>query len=151
VQPFSDLSPTRLMSIFYCFYFWDSPNLEGQVPVFISPRNRVAQLYPPALGLDSLVGLIRQTQPLHAPNRKHCFFVDVVWWCITCSIVEALFVWYQTMWQYHVSQLTYCCMIPLLSWSLFLPNRSLASAISLAPLFCFSGVSVHNILNSLYA
>jgi hypothetical protein len=30
---------------------WDSPNLEGQVPVFISPRNIVAQLYPRALGL----------------------------------------------------------------------------------------------------
>jgi hypothetical protein len=29
---------------------WDSPNLEGQVPVFISPRHRVAQLYPQALG-----------------------------------------------------------------------------------------------------
>jgi hypothetical protein len=29
----------------------DSPNLEGQVPVYISPRNRVAQLYPQALGL----------------------------------------------------------------------------------------------------
>jgi hypothetical protein len=28
----------------------DSPNLEDQVPVFISPRNRVAQLYPQALG-----------------------------------------------------------------------------------------------------
>jgi hypothetical protein len=28
----------------------DSPNLEGQVPVFISPRNRVAQLYSQALG-----------------------------------------------------------------------------------------------------
>jgi hypothetical protein len=28
----------------------DSPNLEGQVPVFISPRNRVAKLYPLALG-----------------------------------------------------------------------------------------------------
>jgi hypothetical protein len=28
----------------------DSPNLEGQVHVFISPRNRVAQLYPQALG-----------------------------------------------------------------------------------------------------
>jgi hypothetical protein len=26
----------------------DSPNLEGQVPVFISPRNRVARLYPQA-------------------------------------------------------------------------------------------------------
>jgi hypothetical protein len=28
----------------------DSPNLEGQVLVFISPRNRVARLYPQALG-----------------------------------------------------------------------------------------------------
>jgi hypothetical protein len=28
----------------------DSSNLEGQVPVFISPRKRVARLYPPALG-----------------------------------------------------------------------------------------------------
>jgi hypothetical protein len=27
-----------------------SPNLEGQVPVFISLRNRVVQLYPQALG-----------------------------------------------------------------------------------------------------
>jgi hypothetical protein len=26
----------------------DCPNLEGQVPVFLSPRNRVAQLYPKA-------------------------------------------------------------------------------------------------------
>jgi hypothetical protein len=40
------------MSIFYCLYFRDSPNLEDQVPVFISPRNRVAQLYPQALSLD---------------------------------------------------------------------------------------------------
>jgi hypothetical protein len=28
---------------------WDFPNLEGQVPTFISPRNRLAQLYPQAL------------------------------------------------------------------------------------------------------
>jgi hypothetical protein len=28
----------------------DSTNLEGQVPVFISRRNRVARLYPQALG-----------------------------------------------------------------------------------------------------
>jgi hypothetical protein len=41
-------SPTELTAIFYCL-IWDSPNLEGQVPVFISPRNRVAQLYPRAL------------------------------------------------------------------------------------------------------
>jgi hypothetical protein len=28
----------------------DAPNMEGQVPVFITPRNTVAQLYPQALG-----------------------------------------------------------------------------------------------------
>jgi hypothetical protein len=55
-QSFSDVSPAGLMSFVYCLYFWDSPNLEGQVPVFIPPpppRNRVAQLYPRALGLSS--------------------------------------------------------------------------------------------------
>jgi hypothetical protein len=31
-------------------HFRDSPNLEGKVPVFISTRNRVARLYPQALG-----------------------------------------------------------------------------------------------------
>jgi hypothetical protein len=44
-------SPAELTAIFYCL-IWESPNLEGQVPVFISPRNSVAQLYPRAL--DSL-------------------------------------------------------------------------------------------------
>jgi hypothetical protein len=42
-------SPAELTAIFYCL-IWDSSNLESQVPVFISPRNRVAQLYPRALG-----------------------------------------------------------------------------------------------------
>jgi hypothetical protein len=42
-------NPAELMALFYCL-IWDSPNLECQVPVFISPRNRVAQLYPQALG-----------------------------------------------------------------------------------------------------
>jgi hypothetical protein len=41
-------SPAELTAIFYCL-IWDSPNREGQVTVFISPRNRVAQLYPRAL------------------------------------------------------------------------------------------------------
>jgi hypothetical protein len=36
-------SPSELTAIFY-YLIWDSPNLVGQVPVFISPRNRVAQL-----------------------------------------------------------------------------------------------------------
>jgi hypothetical protein len=38
-------SPAELKAIFY-YLIWDSPNLEGQDPVFISSRNRVAQLYP---------------------------------------------------------------------------------------------------------
>jgi hypothetical protein len=42
-------SPAELMAIFYCL-IWDSTSLEDQVPVFISPRNRLAQLYPQALG-----------------------------------------------------------------------------------------------------
>jgi hypothetical protein len=47
--PLSGPSPADLMTTFYCL-IWDSPNLEVQVPVFISPRNSVAQLYPRALG-----------------------------------------------------------------------------------------------------
>jgi hypothetical protein len=39
----------RVTAIFYCL-ICDSPKLEGQVPVFISPRNRVTQLYPRTLG-----------------------------------------------------------------------------------------------------
>jgi hypothetical protein len=39
----------RTQTIFYCLIL-DSLNLEGQIPVFISPRNRVAQLYSRALG-----------------------------------------------------------------------------------------------------
>jgi hypothetical protein len=58
----------------------DSPNLEGHVPVFISPRNWVGQLSPQAL--DSLFvtsydsqgyGGVIQTR-LYAGNRKHCSF-----------------------------------------------------------------------------
>jgi hypothetical protein len=41
--------PAALTPTFNCLR-WDSPNLEGQVPKFICPRNRVAQVYPQALG-----------------------------------------------------------------------------------------------------
>jgi hypothetical protein len=44
-------SLAELTTIFYCL-IWDSTHLDGQVPVFISTRNRVVQLYPRAL--DSL-------------------------------------------------------------------------------------------------
>jgi hypothetical protein len=42
-------SPAELTALFCCL-IWDSPNLEGQVPVFISARKRVTQFYPRALG-----------------------------------------------------------------------------------------------------
>jgi hypothetical protein len=45
-------SPAELTTIFYCL-IWDYPNMECQVPVFVFPRNRVAQLYPRALGTNS--------------------------------------------------------------------------------------------------
>jgi hypothetical protein len=48
-QSLSGLCPTELTAAFYCL-IWDSPNLEGQVPVVISPRNRVVQVHPRALG-----------------------------------------------------------------------------------------------------
>jgi hypothetical protein len=48
-QSLSDHSPAELKTIFYCL-IWESLNLEGQVLVFISSRNRVTQLYPRALG-----------------------------------------------------------------------------------------------------
>jgi hypothetical protein len=38
----------------------DSPNLEDQVPVFISPRNRVAHLYPKELGSLSVAFTTRR-------------------------------------------------------------------------------------------
>jgi hypothetical protein len=40
-QSFSNRSPVRLITIFYCLKFEITSNLEGQVPVFTSPRNRV--------------------------------------------------------------------------------------------------------------
>jgi hypothetical protein len=42
----------------------DSPILVGQVPVFISLRNRVAQLYPQGLGFFRKVRLSQKTVPL---------------------------------------------------------------------------------------
>jgi hypothetical protein len=45
-QSLSGPSPAELTTIFYSF-IWHSPYLDGQVLLFISPRNRVAQLYLP--------------------------------------------------------------------------------------------------------
>jgi hypothetical protein len=71
--------PVELTAILYCL-IWDSPNLEGQVSVFMSPKNRVAQLYPPGTGflfcrLLRLGGLpwssgLSQSQSHITPDRQ---------------------------------------------------------------------------------
>jgi hypothetical protein len=42
--------PRGLITICYCLRLENPVKLEGHIPVFISPRNRVVQLYPRALG-----------------------------------------------------------------------------------------------------
>jgi hypothetical protein len=69
---------------------WDSLNLEGQVPVFISSRNRLTQLYPQALdslwtpptSSKSLEQLISFIISRHRLLRKHRFqkFLDCCGW-----------------------------------------------------------------------
>jgi hypothetical protein len=63
-------SPAEITAIFYCL-IWDFPNLEAQVPVFISPRNRVAQLYPRALGSPFVVSYDTQGSGGGIPTRLH--------------------------------------------------------------------------------
>jgi hypothetical protein len=48
----------------------DSPNLEGQAPVFISPRNRVPQLYPQTLGSLSIASYYSQGSLLHGVDSQ---------------------------------------------------------------------------------
>jgi hypothetical protein len=58
----------------------DSPNVEIQVPVFISPRNRVAQLYPQAMSsLSDSQGYVGENQnPTPHHGRPVCY-ASVFW------------------------------------------------------------------------
>jgi hypothetical protein len=57
----------------------DLTNLEGQVPVFISPRNRVAQVYHQALG--SLFVASYDSQNLHALLHGQLYMFFLTWFC----------------------------------------------------------------------
>jgi hypothetical protein len=66
VQSLNGQSRAELVTVLYCL-IWDSSNLEGQVAIFMSPRNRVSQLYPPGTGLP-LHYLLGQCQvPVYLP------------------------------------------------------------------------------------
>jgi hypothetical protein len=66
----------------------DSPNLEGQIPVFISNRNRVAWLYPQALGSlylssydsEGYGGGIRPRLHAGALSGYSCLNVSLILW-----------------------------------------------------------------------
>jgi hypothetical protein len=75
-------NPAKLAAIFYCL-IWDPPNLEGQVLVFISPRNRVAQLYPRALGL---IAMLRCAYVLHKHRDMYIYIYIYIYICIYTHI-----------------------------------------------------------------
>jgi hypothetical protein len=70
----------------------DSPNLENQVPVFISPRNSVAQLYPQAL--VSLFVTELRWRYLNLPPRRgldvwfDCTYVETCLFCFVFPIAD---------------------------------------------------------------
>jgi hypothetical protein len=87
VQSLNGPSHAEPETILYCI-IWDSPNLEGQVPVFISPRNRVAQLNPRELGslyvasCDSQGyggGILTLSQP-GRPGPRICIYPSGTGW-----------------------------------------------------------------------
>jgi hypothetical protein len=90
-QSRSGLSPAGLKTIFYCPNFWDSPNLEGQVPVFISPRNKVAQIYPRALGSLSVASYDSQGCGGGILTRLHTGIRDIYLQNAGCASDEWLF------------------------------------------------------------
>jgi hypothetical protein len=68
----------------------DSPNLEGHVPVFISPRNRVARLYPHSLGSLFIVSYDSQGYGGGIRTRLHggvgCLIWSYLTWKHVCSL-----------------------------------------------------------------
>jgi hypothetical protein len=104
-QSVSGPSPSGLMITIYCLRFWDSPNLEHKVPVFITPRNVMARLCPQALGYVTHLSKITPLYTL-GTNRTEsstakCSYI--VWWrryplgphrkhgsTVSCAIVYAL-------------------------------------------------------------
>jgi hypothetical protein len=85
-QSFSGQSPSGHMTICYCLRF-DSPPT-WKVPVFISPRNRVAQLYPQTLG--SLFVASYDSQGYSAFQLVHWRWpLPSNGWCLVCFEVVA--------------------------------------------------------------
>jgi hypothetical protein len=65
------------------------PNLEGQVPIFISPRNRVAQLHPQVLGSIFVASYDFQCYGEGTLTRLKNFLLCLWWLSVLCVIMTA--------------------------------------------------------------
>jgi hypothetical protein len=70
----SAITHAEPVTILYCL-IWDSLNLEGQVPVFISPRNRVAQLVKTA---SQLCRILFEALPLHTQDTPYLTWTPIL-------------------------------------------------------------------------
>jgi hypothetical protein len=83
-------SPAEFTTTIYCLRFKTPPNLVGQVPLFISPRARVAQLHPEALSslfvasydLQGYDGGIRPRLHMHMSSTVSYMYVFISHPCI---------------------------------------------------------------------
>jgi hypothetical protein len=71
-------NPAELTALFYCL-IWNAPNLANQVPLIISPRNRVAQLYPRAFGSLSVASYESQGIGGGILTRIHTFLCSTLY------------------------------------------------------------------------
>jgi hypothetical protein len=86
------------MSILYCLYFLDSPNLKGQVPVFISPQEQGSPVIPLGNGLSETSKKVEVMLRLtDSQSVKYVLASSPLWnlWpdIIFCLKVAVLFLW----------------------------------------------------------
>jgi hypothetical protein len=96
LQSLNVLSHAEPRTIHY-YLIRDSPNLEDQVPIFISPRNRVAQLYPQALG-STLSAEFYQNTRASGPQFSTAFaviwvLISVIFWVLTAVTMRTTDFW----------------------------------------------------------
>jgi hypothetical protein len=96
-QSLSGPSPAGLFDILLS-QIRASPYLESQVPVFICPRNRVAQLYPQALGTLFVSSLDSQGYGGGIRTRRH-----------TAPSVQSTQLWYQRTMRFLVLHVSAYC------------------------------------------
>jgi hypothetical protein len=79
---------------------WDFPNLEGQIPILISPMNMVARLYPQALGysLNWISPIVCQIYVTAGGQSASLFWCQETLWGLRldfyyCQTLTGLLVW----------------------------------------------------------